>query len=372
LSRRANREGSIYRRRDGRWVASISLDHRRRKSFYGRTREDVGRKLTIALKEHQDGLPVIGERQTVGNYLASWLAAVEPALRPRTFIRYEQLLRIHAVPYIGRLPLARLAPQHLQRLYADRLSAGLSPTTVTHLHAVLHKALGQAAKWGQTPRNVADLVTKPRMASQDMRTLAPDEARALLDAARNERLEGLYVLALNTGMRQGELLGLRWRDVDLERATIAVRASLQRVRGAFVFSEPKTARSRRQILVTESVITALRRHRIVQAEERLRAGSAWQDNDLVFPDRYGQPIHATDLTRGAFYPLLQRAGLSRIRFHDLRHSAATLLLGQGVHPKVVADMLGHSTIAITIDLYSHTTPAMHRQAALALEAVLVG
>jgi integrase len=370
LSKRANGEGSIYKRSDGRWVATISLDRGRRKAFYGKTRQGVAGRLAAALKTHQDGLPVVGERQTVCNYLHSWLTSVEPSLRARTFIRYEQYIRLHAIPYIGGLPLARLSPQHLQRLYAERLSAGLSPTTVAHLHAVLHKALGQAAKWGQVPRNVADLVTKPRMSAPEMQTLTAEQARRLLDAASGDRLEALYVLALNTGMRQGEMLALKWRDIDLERGAIQVRASLQRIRGAFVFSEPKTARSRRQIVVTESVTTTLKRHRSFQLEERLQAGGLWQDGDLVFADRYGQPIYATDLSRCAFYPLLERAGLPKVRFHDLRHTAATLLLAEGIHPKVVADMLGHATTAITLDLYSHTTPTMHRQAALALETVL--
>jgi integrase len=368
--RRGNHEGSIYRRADGRWEASVSIGNGKRRRYYARTRQDAARKLHEALKALSDGLPVTSERQTVEKFLESWLETVKTSVRLRTFLRYEQYVRLHAVPYIGKLPLGRLTAQHLQRLYADRRATGLSATSVAHLHAVIHKALGQAAKWDIVPRNVADLVEKPRMETPEMKTLSPEQARILLDAASGDRLEGLWVLALNSGARQGELLALKWRDVDLDRGTIQIRASLQRVRGRYIFTEPKTARSRRQILVTESVTAALRRHRAAQLEERLQAGGAWQDNDLVFSDRYGQPILATELTRGAFYPLLARAGLPRVRFHDLRHSAASLLLAEGVHPKIVGDMLGHSTIAITIDLYSHTTPAMHRQAALALEAVL--
>lgn len=219
-------------------------------------------------------------------------------------------------------------------------------------------------------RNVASLVTPPRIARRDMVTLSPEQARTLMEAARGDRLEALYVLALTTGMRQGELLALRWRYVELEGGMLQVRATLQRTGDGFVFAEPKTVRSRRQVVLTRAAVEALRRHRARQLEERLQVGPAWQDSDLVFTTEIGSPIEGTNLTRTSFCRLLDQAGLPRIPFHDLRHTAATLLLAQGMHPKVVADMLGHAQIAVTLDLYSHTTPAMHRQAAEALEAVL--
>jgi len=367
--KRGNAEGSIYKRADGRWAASVSLDRGWRKSFYGRTREDVAHKLTAALKAKQDGLPVVGERQTVGQYLASWLDAVRPSLRPRTFSRYEQYIRLHAVPELGRLPLARLSPQHLQRLYASRLAAGLSPTTVGHLHAVLHRALAQATRWGLVVRNVASLATRPRAQRQEMVTFSPEQAGSFLEAAQGDRYAALYTLALTTGMRQGELLALRWRDLDLEARTVQVRATLQRTRDGFAFTEPKTTSSRRQVALTRAAVDALRRHRARQLEERL-AAIAWEDNGLVFANEVGRPVEATNLLRRSFHPLLERAGLPHIRFHDLRHTAATLLLAQGMHPKIVAEMLGHSAIAVTLDLYSHVTPTMQRQAADAMDAIL--
>ncbi len=371
MSKRANGEGSIYKRADGRWAASVSLDRGRRTAFYGKTRQDVARKLAAALKTRQDGLPLVAERQTVARYLEGWLEAVRPSLRPRTWERYRQYVRIHAVPVIGAVPVSRLSPQHLQRLYADRLEAGLSSTSVAHLHAVLHRALGQAARWGQVARNVADLVTRPRIARREPQALSPDQARALLEAARDDRLEALYVLALSTGMRQGEILALKWQDLDLDGAHLQVRATLQRTREGFDFCEPKTARSRRQVALTNKAVSALRRHRARQLEERLLC-PYWQDPDLVFASEVGTPIEATNLIRRSFHPLLARAGLPRIRFHDLRHTAATLLLGQNVNVKIVSEMLGHSQIAVTLDLYSHVTPTMQRQATEALDAVLAG
>lgn len=372
MGKRANGEGSIRKRPDGRWEARISLPNGKRKAFYGKTRTEAYRKLTEALKARQDALPIPLERQTVEKYLKEWLQSVKPSLRPRTWDRYEQYVRLHAVPHLGHLPLARLFPQHLQALYRDCLETGLSAMTVVHLHTVIHTALEKAARWGLVARNVADLVSPPRPQRKEMQTLSPEQARTFLEAAKGDRLEALYVLALTTGMRQGELLALHWQDVDLEGQTLQVRFTLQRRRSEFVFAEPKTPRSKRQVILTNAAATALRRHRARQVEERLRQGPAWEDTGLVFANQIGQPLYGVDMTRARLYPLLRRAGLPGIRFHDLRHTAATLLLGQGMHAKVVADMLGHSAIAITLDLYSHTSPAMHRQAAQAMDAVLQG
>jgi integrase len=219
-------------------------------------------------------------------------------------------------------------------------------------------------------RNVADLVTPPRAERHEMQTLSPEQARAFLEAAQGDRFHALYVLALSTGMRQGELLALRWHDVGLETSTVQVTGSLQQVNGGYVVTEPKTHSSRRRLVLTKSAIEALRLHRVAQAEERLRLGPAWEDNDLVFANEIGGFVDASNLVRRSFLPLLRRADLPRVRFHDLRHSAATLLLGRGVHPKVVAEMLGHSQISVTLDLYSHVTPTMQQEAASVMDAVL--
>lgn len=370
MAKRANGEGSIYKRADGRWCATVSVDGGKRKSFYGKTRQIVARELATALKARQDGLPLPAERQTLGQFLTGWLESVRPSLRPRTYVRYEQLVRLQATPFIGRLLVTRLMPDHLQKLYAERLEARQSPSSVRQLHAVLHRALGQATRWGMVGRNVADLVSPPRVERKEMQALSPEDARKFLDTARGDRLEALYVIALTTGMRQGELLGLRWRHVDLEGKTVRVSGALQRTAEGFVIAEPKTTRSRRQIALTSSAVDSLRRHRVAQAEERLRLGAAWQDLDLVFANEAGGYIPEWGLRRGSFLPMLRKARLPVIRFHDLRHTAATLMLGRGVHPKVVAEMLGHSQISITLDLYSHVTPTMQREATEALDAVL--
>ena len=370
MSKRANGEGSIHQRKDGRWCASLSIGRGKRKHFLGATRAEVSRKLTAALKSRDDGLPVTTGRQTVEQFLKNWLEAIRPSIRERTWAGYEQHVRLHAVPALGKMTLTQLTPQHLQHLYSDRLKAGLSPTSVHHLHATIHGALEQAVRWNLVPRNVADLVDPPRNAHFEMTTLSPEQARLFLETVAGNRLETLYVLALTTGMRQGELLGLRWRDVDFEEGTLQVRGSLQRIGGKLTVTATKTQHSQRRVSLTPSAVSALRRHRIVQKEERLRLGAAWQGEELVFTNEIGRPIGSASLLRLSFLPVLKRAGLPQMRFHDLRHSAATLLLGRGVHPKIVSEMLGHSKIGTTLDLYSHVTPTMQREATVAMEAIL--
>jgi len=369
--RRANNEGSVHQRAsDGRWAASVSIGDGTRKHFLGRTAGDVRAKMVVFQKAQLDGVAVKDERLSVSAYFTSWLMTARPALRPRTWQRYEQLIRCHVIRALGKMRLARLSPRDVQQVYGQMLARGAAPGTVRQLHAVLHRALKQATLWNLAARNVADAVTAPKPRRLEMETLSPEQARQFLEQVQGERLEALFVLALTTGMRQGELLGLRWGDLDLDSGTLRVQRSLQRTKEGFSFAEPKTGRSRRRIELTERAKLALRRHRVTQAEERLQLGPAWQDPTLVFTNTVGGPLDGTRLLRGSFYPLLERADLPRIRFHDLRHTAATLLLGQGQHPKIVSEMLGHSNISITLDTYSHVTPTMQKQAAAAMDAVL--
>jgi integrase len=371
--RRGNQEGSITQLSDGRWQARVTLENGRRKAYYARTRQEVQTKLTSALHDRDLGLPIVAERQTVGQYLASWLESVKHSIRPSTWTRYAELLNRHVVPAVGKVALARLTPQQLQALYAAKLAEGLSPTTVHHLHAVLHRALGTAERLELVPRNVSELVERPRMAHHEMAVLSPEQVRALLAAAAGNRLEALYVVAVTTGMRQGELLALKWADVDLDRSTVHVRATLRRTKGeGFVFTPPKTARSRRRIRLSPVAVEAVRQHRARQAEERLRLGSAWDDQDLVFANEVGRPIEAQNLMARSFRPLLKKAGLPPIRFHDLRHTAATLLLGRGINPKIVSELLGHASVTITLDRYSHVLPDMQQAATAAMDAILRG
>ncbi len=360
--RRSAGEGSIHKRKDGRWVGVADLGwqdgKRERKYVYARTRAEVAAKLAKVLSDQQSGQLIVDERIAVQQFVDNWLETVKPSITVSTWTRYEALLRLHALPFIGRLRLGRLGPFHLEQLYTARTKAGLSPTTVLQLHRVLHHALRDAVRWSLVPRNVSELVTPPRRARYDFRVLSSDQARTFLHAVKGDRLEALYVLAITTGMREGELFGLRWTDINLRAGSLRLTRQL------------KTKSSRRQVLLPRIAVEVVIAHHERQEQERRLAGTVWEDNGLlVFPNTVGRPINVSNFLPRDFHPLLERAGLPRMRFHDLRHSAATLLLELGIHPKVVSELLGHSQIGITLDLYSHVTATMQQQAVAALDGL---
>ena len=342
-----------------------------RRYVYGKTRAEAARKLAALTQQRDSGLPMPAGRQTVASFLAEWLQGQRSQLRPKSWRRHEEHIRIHIVPVVGNVGLRRLTPQHLSHLYANRLASGLSPLSVHHIHATMHRALVHAVRWGLVARNVADLVDPPRVQHREMLVLSPEQVRRLLEAAKGGPLEAVIAVAVSTGLRRGELLALRWRDVELDVGVLRVVGTLQRdYDRKLVIAEPKTARSRRQVELSAIAVDALRAHRAAQTETRLLLGEEWEDNDLVFPNPFGRPQDGSHLLLGQFVPLLESAGLPRIRLHDLRHTAATLLLGRGIHPKIVSEMLGHTTVGITLDLYSHVTPTMHRAAANAIDDAL--
>jgi len=281
-------------------------------------------------------------------------------------------VRVDVVPALGSLKLAQVTPAHVTRLYARTLESGKAAMTVRHLHAILHQAFDDAAKWGLVLRNVVALVDPPRATRHEMQALDEPQVRALLEAAADDPLEALYVLAVTTGMRQGELFGLRWQDVDLEKRALHVRQTIVWATGPATVGEPKTGKSRRAIELSSLAVAALTAHRRRQKELRVRHASAWEDRDLVFTNEIGGPLHPSNVINRGFRPLLKRAGLPRIRFHDLRHTAASIPLGHSTPTKVVSEMLGHSSTRVTEEVYQHTTPTMHRQVADLMDAVLGG
>jgi len=368
--RRGNGEGTIHKRSDGRWAAQVMLPDGARKTLYGRTRQEVQRDL-VALRRSLDlGMPVQrDERVPFATYLADWHSRMRPSVKPLTWARYGELLR-HVSRSLGRVALVKVTPSHVERLYADVLATGLSPTTVHQLHSVLHHALRDAVLKGILARNVAELVDAPTPRRAQVQALTVEQSRALLSAAEGDRLEALLVLALTTGCRQGELLALHWSDVDLDSGVLQVRGTLHRVPGVsvgaksgLVISDPKTSHSRRPVRLCALAVQSLRRHRLHQAEERLAMGDVWDHHDLMFTNSIGRPCEARNVIRKCYEPLLAKAGIPHVKFHALRHSAATLLLSQGVHPKIVAEMLGHTTISMTLDIYSHVTLDMQQEAA---------
>jgi len=374
--KRGQGEGSIYKRKDGRWVGAVNLGYQngslKRKYYYGETRAEVSGKLTTALNDLQKGIPIVTERQTISEFLQSWLSDIaKPSIRPKTFKTYSYLVRIHIEPALGRRSLAKLSPQDVQRFLNDKLQSGLSPKTVRHIHATLRCALNVAEKWGLIPRNVATLVSTPRLQKKEVRTFTPEEARIFLEAIKGDRLEGLFSVALALGLRQGEALGLRWQDIDFDSRTLRVNVALQRIDKKFQLVEPKTERSRRVLPLPETVYSTLRAHRSRQLEEKLVAGPHWPETGLAFTTRLGTPLEPRNVVR-KFHALLKKAGLPHYRFHDLRHACASLLLAQGVPARTVMDILGHSQISLTMNTYAHVMPAMKQDAVDLMESILTG
>lgn len=358
------------------WTAVVDMPpdpatgKRRQKRVTARTKREVEQQVAALIQAGQSGLTDAG-KLTVRAFFDRWLEATSPTLRAVTVRRYRDLVRLHVTSVIGNTPLAKLTAADVQRLYADRLKV-LSPTTVRYVHAVLHHALDDAVKWGLLVRNVADAVEPPQKARTEMRVWNAEQVRQVLRAAADDPLEALWRLAIYTGMRRGELLAVKWSDLDLDAGALFVQRSLGRgLTARLEEGEPKSRSGRRRIALSPSVVDILRRHRVRQLEHRLALGDAYEDRGVVFANDTGGHLHPNVLYR-RFGALIMRAGVPTIRFHDLRHTSATLLLAEGVHGKIVQERLGHANIAMTLDLYSHVTADMQRQAADALEVAIAG
>lgn len=379
--RRGHNEGAIYQRSsDGRWVGTLSLPNGKRKSFYGGTRKEASDKMRQAQRDQEDGLDLSAGALTVAAYLERWLRdAVKDSVKAKTYIDYESICRVRVIPRIGTHKLAKLTALDLQGLYGDLKVAGLSPQSIRKTHRVLHAAFRQAEKWDLLARNPCGRVKSPKAERSEMQAWTPEQANHFLAATNEHRMCALYVLALSTGMRRGELLGLKWSDIDLSAGTLSVQRALQwQSLDKYQFVTPKTAKSRRTIHLSKKAVGELRAHKDRQTFAKRDAGEFWQDQDLVFCNAMGGPLdpsHQSAVFQQAASVIADAAKKSGapafpvIRFHDMRHTAATILLAKGVHVKLVSEMLGHSTITLTLDTYSHVIPAMHGDAAAAMDAV---
>jgi integrase len=330
----------------------------------------VKAKLAAVQAELSKGRLPTRRAPTVSEFLRSWLdSSVKPRVRPLTYAGYKVNVEKHLVPTLGKVPLDQLTPQHVQEMINSRLAAGFSGKSVAYMHQVLRTALGLAVRWDMVSRNVARLVDRPRIERKPIEPLSPHEARKFMRAIHSHRLEALFSVALALGLRQGEALGLRWEDVDFGAGTLRVSHQLQRIGGKLILVAPKTEKSRRTLVMPTTTVDRLRAHEKRQVAEKLVAGSKWQESGLVFANRLGGPTQARRVIE-QFHEALDQAGIRRIRFHDLRHSCATLLLVQGVSPRVVMEVLGHSEIALTMNAYSHVVPELQRDAAQRMEAIL--
>ena len=373
--RRGNGEGSIYQLPDGRWRGSVFLGYRdgkpHRKYVTRRTRTEVASDIRRLLEAHRQGQLITTGGMTVTEWFAIYLEQVaKPKVRPRTYDRYRSDIDRHILPAIGRYRLDKLRPAHLVTLYNVKAAEGLSGASVRHLHAVIRRAMNVAVKWQLLGVNPAALVDSPRVGQHEITPLTADEAQRLIKAARGDRMEARWLVGLALGMRQGEALGLWWDDLDLDAGLLRVRRALQRRHGGgLVFAEPKTQRSKRTIPLPGQLADALRDHYARQEQERITAGSLWRGSPCVFTTPIGSPVDPRNDFR-EFKKLLDRGGLPSVRLHDLRHTAASLLLAQNVPARVVMEILGHSQIALTMNTYSHVAPEVSREAARRMAGVL--
>jgi integrase len=379
--KRGNNEGSIYRRKNGTWAAQYTVwtaEGRKRRSVSGKTRAEVSRKLTEAMADRDGGLLHDAGKLTVGEYLDRWLAdSVKGTVKETTYANYAYITHKHVSPALGHVKLKTLTPAHVRGFYGEKARTNLSASTVKKMHVVLRKSLSQAVSDGLIPRNAADGVKPPRVGApgEEIKPLGSEECAAFLEASRGERLEALYVLAIHCGLREGELLALRWEDVYLEavRPTMLVRRTLTRGedgRGWVVGASTKSGKGRR-VRLTRRAVTALKDHRKRQLEERMRLAGHWQDQGLVFAGETGSLLNPSNLRNRSFKRIKAHSGVREdLRFHDLRHTCATLLLSEGVNAKVVSELLGHASITITLNIYSHVLPDMQDSAADAMEAAL--
>lgn len=422
VRRRGRGEGGITQRADGRWMARLDLGwqrgKRQRKTLYGKTRRAVADALNKAMRAAKDGELITDERQTLGQFLTRWLSDVaQSRVRPLTYRSYENAVSKYIVPHLGPHRLASLTSEHVQGWLSALEREGVTAARRAYLRSLLRNALNTALRWRLVVRNVAALVDPPRVTTHEIKPLTPAQAQQLLKAVSGDPLDALVTVGLSCGLRRGEMLGLQWADVDLDAGTLRVRHALQRFGGdgaarrpllkeqrrlrallkeqdegseeraqtsealvavtkrleaiktSLQLVEPKSARSRRTIALPSMAVKALRAQRVRQLEARLAAGAEWTDRGFVFSTGIGTPIEPRRITR-EFKALLVRAGLPPARLHDLRHSCATLLLAQGVNPRVVMEILGHSQVSLTLNTYSHVLPTLQQDAAHKIDAIL--
>jgi integrase len=380
VTRNSNGESTIYKDVRGRWHGQISMGLKAnglpdRRHVSGSKRAEVVAKVRILESKRDAGMAESAAKApTIQAWLDHWLDNIAASrVRPRTLESYRSTVRLYLGPLLGHHRLDRVQPEHLEAAYRTMLSQDLSPATVLRAHRVLSRALKVAMQRGKAARNVATLVDPPTAKrAEGALPLTADEARRVLAAASGVRNSARWTVALAVGLRQSEALGLRWSDLDLEAGTLNVLRGLHRVSGkGLVYEAPKADRSRRRVALPSQLVEALKAHRKMQLKERREAGTNWEDHGLVFAQVNGRPIDRKADWR-AWRAVLKAAGVRTVRVHDARHTAATLLLSSGVHPRVVMELLGHSQMRTTTDTYSHVMPALAREAAEQMGTALWG
>lgn len=373
-------KGHIRERSPGKWAIVIDLydetGKRRRKwhSFSG-TKRQAQEECARLVSEMRGGSYVEPSKITMAQHLESWLGHVKSQVTPRTHERYSELVRKNIVPLIGSIHLTKLRPMQISDAYTKALTSGrrdgkggLAPTTVIYMHRLIKHSLAQAVRWGMIARNPADAVTPPKAERGTLTTYDMPQTAELIDVVRGTRLMVPVMLAVMCGLRRGEIIALRWRNVDLDQGGLAIVESAEQTKGEVRYKPPKSGKGRR-VALSASVVEELRSHKAAQAEELLRLGVCQDGATFVYAREDGQPIQPRSLTH-AWMKAISNTGLPRVRFHDLRHAHATHLLASGVHPKVASERLGHSRVGVTLDLYSHVLPGMQEDAASRVDEAL--
>ena len=361
-TRRGKGEGSLYQRPDGVWVGRIeagvsTTGKRRRQVFYDKKKEVVAAKLTAAAAARLTGSSIDSGRMTVGVLLSKWLEeSAKPSTSPGTAAEYERIVETYLVPGLGNVRLCQVKPLHIQSLLTGLERAKVGARTRQYCYATLHRAFVIAMRWQLMVRNPCDGIDPPRVVQREVKSLTVDQVQALLTAAELTRFNAMVVLAITTGMRQGELFGLHWESVDLERGVLQVRHSLEEIKGKLRLKEPKSKAGRRRIALAEMAIKALWKHRTTQLADGLGGCP------LVFPNTKGGFMRKCSFHRQGWEPLRIASGLEGIHFHDLRHTCASMLLHDDVQPKAVQEILGHSNISMTMDTYAHLIGDVKRTA----------
>ncbi|NQT71839.1 MAG: site-specific integrase [Chloroflexi bacterium] len=369
--------GSIRKKNTKSWEITIDLGRddngkrRRKYEYVTGTKAEAQRRLRELLTDLDKGLPIDAPKMTLGAFLDTWLIDyAEIRTVPRTVDGYRGTVERYLKPNLGNILLSKLTQHHVQRLYSDMRENGLSARTILHTHKLLSQALKHAVKWGLLIRNICEAVDPPRPRRKEMKALDTDDVQVFLEAIKDSPYGHLFFVMLYTGLRRGEVLGVRWCDVDINKETLSVNQSVVRLHNkGLMITEPKTPYSRRLISLSPSVVALLRGLRVSQMDQMEGDGIEWEEQRLIFANDDGEPLSPDTVTH-AFAKIIKRTGLPHVRLHDLRHTHATLMLKQGVHPKIVSERLGHSSVSITMDTYSHVLPGMQTEAAIAFEEAI--
>jgi integrase len=361
--RRGNNEGCLHQKANGSWKAAVMLQGRRL-SKTCKTRKEAQEWLRLTFSQIDNGLTFASTKIKLAEYLADWLATEKTIMRQSTWSHYSQLTSAYIIPNVGKITLRDLRTEHIQKLYNCLGGQGVGAPTIQKIHKLLRSAVGNAAKTGTIPRNPVAFAHPPAGSVSEMKILDDSQVSQFLISIIGHRWEALYYLAIATGMRRGELLGLKWEDIDWLKQTVKVERQIRP--GDQSFQPLKTRFSRRTITIGAKTIQVLHDHYERQQKTRKNSGSKWVENSLVFTNTHGGPLCANHMTR-VFQELLEACGLPKIRFHDLRHTAASLMLNNGIPPIVVSRRLGHSKASTTLDVYGHLIDSMQEEAATLMD-----